>query len=102
MGDSGKSTVLEAIDLCLGARRIAQFTDSDFHYLNVDSPIRLILTIGELGTSLKNIDTCGPLLRGFNAITGEIEDEPEQGLETVLSLSLAARGETQTGDRIAA
>jgi len=87
-GDSGKSTVLDAIDLCLGARRIAQFTDSDFYNLNVDSPMRIILTIGELDTSLKNIDTHGQFLRGFNAITGEIEDEPERDLETVLSLSL--------------
>jgi putative ATP-dependent endonuclease of the OLD family len=28
-GDSGKSTVLDAIDLCLGARRTIQFTDAD-------------------------------------------------------------------------
>lgn len=30
-GDSGKSTILDAIDLCLGARRNAQFSDTDFY-----------------------------------------------------------------------
>jgi putative ATP-dependent endonuclease of OLD family len=35
-GDSGKSSILDAIDLCLGARRTAPFCDTDFHNLNVD------------------------------------------------------------------
>ena len=33
-GDSGKSTILDAIDLTLGARRSYNFTDADFHGLN--------------------------------------------------------------------
>ena len=46
-GDSGKSTILEAIDLCMGARRTIQFTDADFTDLVVDAPIeklRLVST----------------------------------------------------------
>jgi hypothetical protein len=39
-GDSGKSTVLDAIDLCLGARRNVQFSDSDFHQLDIENPSR--------------------------------------------------------------
>lgn len=34
-GDSGKSTVLDAIDLCLGARRNVQFSDADFCGLDI-------------------------------------------------------------------
>lgn len=34
LGDSGKSTVLDAIDLCLGARRNIQFSDADFFGLD--------------------------------------------------------------------
>ncbi len=37
-GDSGKSSILDAIDLCLGARRNIQFTDADFHLLDVENP----------------------------------------------------------------
>jgi hypothetical protein len=87
-GDSGKSTVLDAIDLCLGARRTIQFTDADFHGLDVSEPVSITLTIGELDDALKNFETYGLYLRGFDVATGEIEDEPEKALEPVLCLNL--------------
>jgi predicted ATP-dependent endonuclease of OLD family len=37
--DTGKSTILDAIDLCLGARRSLQLTDADFYRLDVENPI---------------------------------------------------------------
>lgn len=40
-GDSGKSTILDAIDLCLAPRRNVQITDADFHNLNIDAPIQI-------------------------------------------------------------
>lgn len=94
-GDSGKSTILDAIDLCLGARRSVQFTDADFHELNVDEPISIIVTIGALDDALKNIETYGQFLRGFNNTTGEIDDEPEIGLETVLCLQLMVESDLE-------
>jgi putative ATP-dependent endonuclease of the OLD family len=87
-GDNGKSTVLDAVDLCLGARRTIQFTDADFFNLDVGSPISIKLTIGDLDDALRNIDTYGLYLRGFDADTGQVEDEPERELETVLTLNL--------------
>jgi putative ATP-dependent endonuclease of the OLD family len=87
-GDSGKSTVLDAIDLCLGARRSIQFTDADFHGLDVTESIRITIAIGALDDTLKNFDTYGLYLRGFNAATGETEDEPEKELEAALCLNL--------------
>ena len=74
-GDSGKSSILDAIDFCLGARRNIQFTDADFHLLNVEMPITVTITLGQLDDGLKNLDAYGMFLRGFNAETGEIEDE---------------------------
>ena len=71
-GDSGKSTILDAIDLCLGARRAAQFTDADFHSLEVGTLIVITLTIGELDDALKNIDTYGLFLRSFDASKGTV------------------------------
>jgi putative ATP-dependent endonuclease of OLD family len=44
-GDSGKSTILDAIDLCLGARRSISFTDADFHALDFGQAIRIALTL---------------------------------------------------------
>ncbi len=87
-GDSGKSSILDSIDLCLGARRNIQFTDADFYELDVETPVGIAVTIGELDDALKNIDGYGQYLRGFKADTGQIEDEPETGLETVLTVQL--------------
>ncbi|MDP9155474.1 MAG: AAA family ATPase [Pseudomonadota bacterium] len=87
-GDSGKSSILDAIDLCLGARRSLSFGDTDFYALNVVQPIVISVTLGNLPDELKNLDTYGEFLRGFDAATGQIEDEPRAGIETVLTLRL--------------
>jgi len=87
-GDSGKSSILDAVDFCLGARRNIQFTDADFHQMDVEAPISITLTLGELDDDLKNIDAYGMFVRGFKAETQEIEDEPENDAETVLTLNL--------------
>jgi putative ATP-dependent endonuclease of the OLD family len=94
-GDSGKSTVLDAIDLCLGARRNAQFSDADFFNLDVKEAISISLTIGALDDGLKNIDAYGLCLRGFNPLTGDVEDEPEKELETVLTLNLTVQSDLE-------
>jgi putative ATP-dependent endonuclease of OLD family len=88
-GDSGKSSILDAIDLCLGARRNIQFSDADFHRLDVEHEIRIEITLGELDDALKNIDTYGLFVRGFNPADGSLDDEPAADLETVLTLRLS-------------
>lgn len=93
--DSGKSTILDAIDLCLGARRQVQFTDADFHRLNVDVPIRIAITVGELSDPLKKLDTYGHFLRGFNAESHAVSDEPEAGSETALTVTLTVAGDLE-------
>ena len=50
-GDSGKSTLLEAIDFCIGARRSLQIVDSDFFGLVIENPIRIAVTLGHVPTS---------------------------------------------------
>lgn len=87
-GDSGKSSILDAIDLCVGARRGGTFGDMDFFALNVDVPITISVALGDLPLSLMDIDVYGEFLRGFHPGTGEVEDEPRAGLETVITLRL--------------
>jgi predicted ATPase len=87
-GDSGKSSILDAIDLCLGARRNALFGDTDFFGLDVTHPIVISVTLGELPDELKNLDAYGEFLRGYDAATGRVEDEPRASIETVLTLRL--------------
>lgn len=94
-GDSGKSTVLDAIDLCLGARRNIQFSDADFFNLDVKQAIRICLTVGELDDALMNFETYGLFLRGFDPATGNVEDEPEKELETVLTLTLSVQSDLE-------
>jgi putative ATP-dependent endonuclease of the OLD family len=94
-GDSGKSSILDAIDSCLGARRNIQITDVDFHKLEVDGRIRIAITLGDLEDALKNIDAYGQYLRGFNPQTGEMDSEPEAGLETVLTLQLTVEADLE-------
>lgn len=87
-GDAGKSTVLDAIDMCLGARRSVQITDADFYELDVESPISITLTLGALSDAQKSYEAYGDYLRGYVNSLGTIEDEPGHGLETILSLNL--------------
>jgi putative ATP-dependent endonuclease of OLD family len=87
-GDTGKSTILDAIDLCLGARRSAQLSDRDFHNLDASVPITILLTLGNLHDDLKNIDHFGLYLRGFDPATGNIKAEPQAGYEIVLTVKL--------------
>lgn len=94
-GDSGKSTILEAIDLCLAPRRNLQIFDTDFHKLNVATPIQIAVTLGDLADNLKNIDAYGLFLQGFKSETGALLPEPEVGAETVLTLQLSIRDDLE-------
>jgi putative ATP-dependent endonuclease of the OLD family len=78
-----------------GARRTAQFTDADFYNLDVEAPINILLIIGDLDDVLKNLDSYGLYLRGYDPETAEVEDEPEKELESVLCLNLTVRGDLE-------
>ena len=66
-GDSGKSTILDAIDFCMGSRKSLPITDADFHGLDVEKPISIQVTVGSLDDSLKSLDTYGSFLRSFTS-----------------------------------
>ena len=94
-GDSGKSTVLDAIDLCLGARRNVQFSDADFFGLDITTPISVTLTLGDLDDSMRTLESFGAFLRGYHANTGVVEDEPSAGAEVVLCLNLTVASDLE-------
>ena len=87
-GDSGKSTILDAIDCCLGARKSIPFNDADFFEMDVSKLLKISVTLGELDDSLKTLDGYGLYVRGFDPTLQTIEEEPDQGLETVLTVEL--------------
>jgi len=87
-GDGGKSSILDAIDLCLGARRSVGIADTDFHALDVTQPIGIAVTLGGLSDELLSLEAYGEFLRGFDPAAGRIEPEPRADIETVLTLRL--------------
>ncbi|CRM32840.1 ATP-dependent nuclease [Pseudomonas sp. NPDC090964] len=99
-GDSGKSSILDAIDLCLGARRNAPFGDTDFYQLDVAQPILITVTLGGLPDDLINLDSYGDFLRGFDHTNRAQEDEPRFGIETVLTLQLKVESDLEPSWRL--
>lgn len=87
-GDSGKSSILDAIDLCLGARRSVGISDTDFYALNVTEPIFIAVTVGGLPDELLSLEAYAEFLRAHDAASGQIEPEPRANIETVLTLRM--------------
>lgn len=87
-GDGGKSTILDAIELVIGTKQSVTFTDADFHRCNVNKPIVIDVTLGDLDDDLLNLETYGHFLRGRDAKTGELHNETSASLETVLTVRL--------------
>lgn len=87
-GDSTKSTILIAIELVLHPRYWSRFSDTDFYMLDSSQPIFIEVIIGDLSDILKNLDSYGDYLQGYDAVLGVLEDEPGADTETVLVQSL--------------
>lgn len=87
-GDSGKTTVLDALDLCLSARRNIAFSDYDFFNADVSQPIAITVGLGALEASLLSVDSYGEYFAGVDPVSKKFEQEPGSGLETVLVLQM--------------
>lgn len=87
-GDSGKTSILDAIEACLSVRRNIEYSDADFFGLDVTKPISIRVTVGALPDRLMDLDVLGDVLRGFDATRCIVEDEPCKGLEVVLTFQL--------------
>ena len=86
-GDSGKSTILEAIHLLLGDRWSVSFSDVDFYGVDPSEPIRIEAVLTGVPTSLLKDNTFGFWQSGL-AADGEIHQEPEDGFEPCLVVRL--------------
>lgn len=86
-GDSGKSTVLDAVEAALSSRWFA-FTESDFLNCDTARGIKIEATVGELSGALKSDERFGLYVRGW-ASCGELRDEPEGDDEPVLTVRLS-------------
>lgn len=86
-GDVGKSTVLDAIEFVLSSRYNLPFSDADFYQGEVSQPILIQATIGDLPPELLSDERLGLEKRGWS-LAGDLNDEPEDGDEDVLTVQL--------------
>ena len=87
-GDSGKSSILEAIGAVLSSSWNVQFFDNDFHNCNTSSPIEIEATLKELPEELLREDKYGMYQRGLDPRTGKVFDEIEDDHISVLTIKL--------------
>lgn len=87
-GDSSKSTILEAIRYAFYPQWNLTLSDSDFHQCKVAEPIVIEVTIGALTEAFCALDKYGQYLRGWDAAALKLTDEPEDHLESVLTVRL--------------
>ena len=87
-GDSGKSTILEAIHYLLGDRWMIPFADTDFYKVSVEHPILIKALLVDLPPSLKKEAALGLWLSGVDQ-HGEVHQDPEDGYEPALLVQLS-------------
>ena len=85
-GDSGKSSVLDAIEAALSSRWYS-FSEPDFFGCDTSKPIVIEVTVGELSKPLKSDERFGLYIRGWTR-AGALRDEPEGDDEPVLTVRL--------------
>lgn len=87
-GDSSKSTILEAIRYVFFPQWNLTLSDSDFYQCKVENAIVIEVSIGDLLDDFCSLNKYGHCLRGWDAKTGKLVDEPDDGLENVLTIRL--------------
>lgn len=100
-GDSGKSTILDAIERVLSPRWNVAFDDTDFWNLDTDAAVVIRATVTDVAASFYRDTKFGLLLHGFDMAKGEavpasgaadeehalvVELRVEAGLEPVWSV----------------
>lgn len=87
-GDSSKSTILEAIRYAFYPQWNLTLSDADFYQCNAANSIIIEITIGALVEAFCALDKYGQYLRGWDSTALKLTDEPEDHLESVLTVRL--------------
>lgn len=90
-GDSGKSTLLEAISAVLSPSWNLNFNDTDFHYCNPENSIKIEASLIGIPSKLLSEEKFGLYLRGFNAENSEITDEVLDDVNDTMHPTLTIR-----------
>lgn len=87
-GDSGKTTILDAISYVLNPNWNLTIRDTDFHNCDVAKPIEIEVSLYDLPKKLIQESKFGLYIRGLDKTDETIKDEIEDDLEIVLTLKL--------------
>ena len=87
-GDSGKSTILDAISYVLSSSWNLTFFDSDFYECEMNTPIEIEATLIDLPENLILESKYGLHIRGIDKSSNEIKDELEDNYEKALTIKL--------------
>jgi putative ATP-dependent endonuclease of the OLD family len=87
-GDSGKSTILEAIANVLSPSWNLSFHDNDFYNCETENPIEIEAILAGLPDSIINESKFGLYIRGIDKNTGLIHDDIETGHCKCLTIQL--------------
>lgn len=87
-GDSGKSTLLTAIEWTLWPSWSLIATDTDFYDCDTSSPIEITVSIMEIPQALMKEDKFGLYLRDYDKARSVGDDEPTDTGTTILTIQL--------------
>lgn len=88
-GDSGKSTLLKAIEWALWPTWSLSATDTDFYECTPDNTIEISVSLTEVPETLIQEDKYGMFLRNVEAVVANAEnDEPVDGKTVVITVKL--------------
>lgn len=87
-GDSSKSSILDALRYTFYPQWNLSLNDSDFYQCKTDKPIIFEASIGELIEDFCSLNRYGQYLRGWDLATLTLFDEPDDHLESILTVRL--------------
>jgi predicted ATP-dependent endonuclease of OLD family len=87
-GNSGKSTILDAISYVLSPKWNLSFYDTDFYNCDITQSIKITVILGNLTEDLIREDKFGLLLKFYNKETKALYDSPKEDSICVLELNL--------------
>lgn len=87
-GDSGKSTILEALAMVLSGNWNISFFDNDFYNCDTGSPIVIEVTLIDVPAELLTETKFGLYLKAYDVSQNRIYDEPEMADGIAISIQL--------------
>lgn len=94
-GDSGKSSILEAISIILSPNWNVAFYDTDFFALDIEKPIEIEASLYDVPSKLIQESKFGLYIRGLDRALNIISDDLKDHHETILTIKLKVENDLE-------